>query len=170
MSTSKNLLSQKDFKELKNKGEKPVNELAEPFDKGYMITLPVFVDRGLVTKFCKAYQDATQKDLRLTRGDLSIAELIVQWGHDNLFKIENLPAVEIVTGTPQTQPLQGQGQAQVQPSMQAQPPADGTTPQAQAVPPAQPAAQPGAQPAQPAPAPQGAEANKAATDVPANEI
>lgn len=157
------LLSQKDFKELKAKVPQ-VNELVEPFDKGYMVSLPVLVDKGLVTKFCKAYTDATTKDLRQTRGELSIAEMIVQWVHDNLAEL-NLPAVEIVTGVPaqgQVQMTQMQAQpVQAQPTVQpaAQPSAqDGTTPQVQA------------QSGTPAPPPAQGGAQAAATDVPAQEI
>ena len=171
----KNIVSLNDFKGKKLPTQEPINEMVDAIDDFYRVSVDVDLPKSLISSFIKKVKESTGKDLRAEMGEKRLAERLVQWTNENYLNIENLP-VEIVTGSDKS-PVQAQGQAQVQTQTQEEPAQDSQAqPQAQV----QPAAQ--AQPAQtqpvqntqaqkPAVQVQGqGQAQKAAAQVPAQEI
>jgi len=165
----KNILSLDDFKGKKstNRAE-PINEMVDAIDDVYRVSVDVDLPKSLISSFIKKVKESTGKDLRADMGEKRLAERLVQWANENYLNIENLP-VEIVTGSDKS-PVQAQAQSQVQVQPQEEPTDDETAqPQAQAqVQPSQ--SQPVQNTETQKPAVQVQSAQKAAAQVPAQEI
>jgi hypothetical protein len=183
---TKNIFSFNDFKgkkSIKESINEPVNEMVEAIDDVYRVGFDVDIPKSLISSFIKKVKESTGKDLRAEMGEKRLAERLVQWAFENYMNIENLP-VEIVTGTDKS-PVQAQSQVQSQPQeeapvdTQSQPqaqPAQAQPAQAQAQPAAQVQATPQTGQAQ-KPAVQGqaqsqaqGKSQKAASQIPAQEI
>jgi hypothetical protein len=124
---TKNILSLNDFKSKKsvntvNKSvSTPVNEMVEAIDDFYRVTISVDLPKSLVASYIKKVKESTGKDLRANMGEMILAENLVKWANENYLNIENLPT-EIVTGADKS-PVQAQAQAQsqVQPQLDGEP-------------------------------------------------
>lgn len=149
------------FKEIKK--VTPVNEMVEPINDMYRVTLDVDVPKQLINAYIKKVKDETNKDLRQSKSEMQLAEKIVQFVNETYIVIENLP----VDMTVSTDSKAVQGQA-AQGELPAQP-AQAQEPQVQV-------SQPGLQSEQPAvqvstsPAPTQGQAQKAASEISAQEI
>jgi len=104
------------FKDIKNKPEEKINELVEPRDNEYDVTLTFTVPKTLINAYIKKVKDETNKDLRQTKSEAGLAEQMVSYLVQNYLVIENLP-VDMAVSTDQKAV---QAQAQVQPQVQLQ--------------------------------------------------
>jgi len=106
------------FKDIKNKPEEKINELVEPRDNEYDVTLTFTVPKTLINGYIKKVKDETNKDLRQTKSEAGLAEQMVSYLVQNYLVIENLP-VDMAVSTDQ-KAVQAQAQTQVQPDIQLQ--------------------------------------------------
>jgi len=104
------------FKDIKKSPEK-INELVEPRDNEYDVTLTFTVPKTLINAYIKKVKDETNKDLRQTKSEAGLAEQMVSYLVQNYLVIENLP-VDMAVSTDQKAV---QAQAQVQPQIQEEP-------------------------------------------------
>ena len=137
---TKNITSFKSFR-TKNK----VNELVEPINDVYRVTVDVDIPKSLINAFAKKVKDQSNKDIRQSKSEMQLAELIVRYVNENFIVIENLP-VDIVVSSdhkavqsqvqtePQDTQLQTQPQVQTQPQGQTQPQTQGQQVQVQTQP------------------------------------
>lgn len=157
---TKNITAFGKFKEIKKVA--PVNEMVEPINDMYRVTLDVDVPKQLINAYIKKVKDETNKDLRQSKSEMQLAEKIVQFVNETYIVIENLP-VDMTVSTDskavQSQVAQGQPAVQEQPAVQVSQP--GTEPQAAQTPQVQVSTQPAATQGQ---------AQKAAQEISAQEI
>ena len=71
---TRNLLTQKDFKDLKHKTTTdPINEQVEPYGNKYKVVLDAYVEKGVINKFINRVKEETGRDIRQTMGEMRIA-------------------------------------------------------------------------------------------------
>jgi len=163
---AKNITPFQKFKDIKNSptGTQKVQEMVEPINDMYRVSLDVDVPKSLINAYIKKVKDETNKDLRQSKSEMQLAEKLVQYVNENFLVIENLP-VEMVANVDQKAV-----QSQVQPQVQLQdeePLQDEENPQVQV-------SQPGQNQVQVQTSPQGqvgqGQAQIAAQEIPAQEI
>lgn len=158
---NKNLFEFSEFQGKKN--HKILKENVQAVDDVYRVRQRIDIPMALVNAFKKKVKDESGKNISQFYSDVELAEEIAKYITTSYTSIENLPVNLILgdqyskaqgaqgaqgiqdetEGLDETQPIQGQGQAQGQP--QAQPPVQG---QAQGQPPVQGQAQGGQAPVQ----------------------
>lgn len=155
---TKNITPFVKFKDIKNKPEEKINELVEPRDNEYDVTLTFTVPKTLINAYIKKVKDETNKDLRQTKSEAGLAEQMVSYLVQNYLTIENLPVDMTVSSDQKAVQSQAQlePQAQIQEPPQEELPLQDTQTQVQV-------SQPGAQQTQGA-------AQIAAQEIPAQEI
>lgn len=108
------------FKTIKND---KTNEMVEPINDMYRVSLDVDVPKSLINAFIKKVKDETNKDLRQSKSEMQLAEKLVQYVNENYLVIENLP-VNMVASVDQ-KAVQSQVQdelpIQTQPQLQEEP-------------------------------------------------
>lgn len=121
---TKNITSFGKFKDIKNApaGEEKLNELVEPRDDGYDVTLTFTVPKTLVNAYIKKVKDEANKDLRQTKSEAGLAEQMVSYLVQNYLVIENIP-VDMTVSVDQ-KAVQAQAQPEVQPQTQEEPQLD----------------------------------------------
>ena len=75
---TKNITPFGKFRDIKNTGER-LNELVEPRDDGYDVTLTFTVPKTLVNSYIKKVKDEANKDLRQTKSEAGLAEQMVSY-------------------------------------------------------------------------------------------
>lgn len=114
---AKNITPFQKFKDIKKSPHK-VQEMVEPINDMYRVSLDVDVPKSLINAYIKKVKDETNKDLRQSKSEMQLAEKLVQYVNENFLVIENLP-VQMVTNVDQ-KAVQSQAQLQVQPQSQPQ--------------------------------------------------
>lgn len=115
---SNNIHNLNEFRNLNNKATlghnkevKKVNELVEFVDNVYQVTTNIDIPQGLVNAFAKKVKDESTRELKQTKSDAAIAELIADYIKTSFVNIENLPT-SIVLGSSYKKDAQVQVQAQ----------------------------------------------------------
>jgi len=105
---TKNITPFQKFKDIKN--ATPIQEMVEPINDMYRVSLDVDVPKSLINAYIKKVKDETNKDLRQSKSEMQLAEKLVQYVNENYLVIENLP-VEMVANVDQ-KAVQSQVQTQ----------------------------------------------------------
>jgi len=129
---TKNITPFQKFKDSKSKPSGKIEEMVEPINDMYRVSLDVDVPKSLINAFIKKVKDEAAKDLRQSKSEMALAEKLVQYVNENYLTIENLP-VSIVANVDQ-KAVQSQAQTETSAQTQAQetPPVEETpAPQSQ---------------------------------------
>jgi len=113
-----NLVNQNNFKGKKT-GYKLVNEMVERIGDNLVVTIQVAVPQKLVKEYSNKVKLETGRDILTEKGDMMIAETLVNWVNQNLLNLDNLGA-NIMLGNEYNKTVQVQPQSQPQPAQTAQ--------------------------------------------------
>lgn len=108
----KNLEDQNNFKK-KKQGNKLIREMVDRVGDNLLVTTQVTVPHKLIKDYSEKVKQETGRDLIQEKGELMVAEMIVNWVNNNLLNIENL-GPEIVLGEDYQKNVQVQAQGQEQ--------------------------------------------------------